>query len=154
MDIISFEPALRLFAAIVAGSLIGLNRDLHGKPTGVRLHALVSLGAAIFTAAGIELASQDPAATSRIIQGIVGGIGFLGAGVIMRDNRHARITNLTTATSIWLTAALGVTCGLGSWKLAGMGVVCALIALTLGRSIDRLLYGRLGPEDDEPPKTG
>ena len=151
MDITIVEPALRLLAAVAAGALIGLNRDLHGKPTGLRIHALVALGAAILTAAGVETAANDPAAVSRIIQGIVGGIGFLGAGVIMRDDKASRIMNLTTATSIWLTAALGVVCGLGAWKLAGLGAGVAFIVLTLGRSIDRSLFGRLGPEDDLPP---
>ena len=94
------EPSLRLLAAVAAGSLIGLDRDLHGKPTGVRIHALVALGAAILTFAGVDLAAREPGAASRIIQGIVGGIGFLGAGVIMRNDHGTRIINLTTATSI------------------------------------------------------
>ncbi len=148
MDMTILEPGLRLLAAIAAGALIGLNRDLHGKPTGVRIHALVALGAALLTAAGAEMSAQDASAASRIIQGIVGGIGFLGAGVIMRDDKGSRIMNLTTATSIWLTAALGIVCGLGAWKLAALGAVMAVIILTVGNSIDQALFGRLGREDD------
>ena len=154
MDMTLLEPPLRLLAAVAAGSLIGLDRDLHGKPTGLRIHALVALGAAILTSAGAELSARDPAAASRIIQGIVGGIGFLGAGVIMRSDHGTRIVNLTTATSIWLTAALGVVCGLGDWKLAGMGSAAAFVVLVAGRWIDRALFGRLGPEDEPPPPDG
>ncbi len=143
-------PALRLLAALVAGGVVGANRDMYGKPTGVRMHALVALGAALLTLLGAEM--PDPGASSRIIQGIVGGIGFLGAGVIMHaDGRRA--LHLTTAASIWMTAALGVACGLGKWRLVGVAVVATLLILILFLPIDRSLYGRLGtpPDDLERP---
>ena len=144
------DSALRLGAALVIGALIGLNRDLYGKPTGVRLHALVAMGAALFVMAGESL--NVPPALGQIIQGIVGGIGFLGAGVIVRGAMPGSVLHMTTAALIWMTAALGVVCGLGAWKLAAIGTAGALIVLVAGLLIDRALYGRLGPEDDPPDK--
>lgn len=138
------DSALCIFAAMIAGALIGLNRDLHGKPTGARLHALVAIGAAAFTLAGTEMA--DKAAASRIIQGIVGGIGFLGAGVILRAESDGRIHNLTTAASVWVTAALGVACGIGAWWHVVLILAAVLIVLSLGLKIDRRLHD---PRDDE-----
>ena len=103
------EPFLRLLAATVVGTVIGINRDLYGKPTGVRLHALVSIASALLVMLAGELGSGTPdhAAASRIIQGIVGGIGFLGAGVILRADKGNRVYHITTAATIWVTAALG-----------------------------------------------
>ncbi len=144
-------PALRLGAALVAGGLVGANRDMYGKPTGVRMHALVALGAALLTMVGLDL-GEDIAATSRIIQGIVGGIGFLGAGVIMHANGR-RALHLTTAASIWMTAAIGVACGLGRWRLATLSVLATLLILVAFLPIDRALYGKLGvagEENDRP----
>jgi len=104
------EIALRLGAALILGSAMGLNRDLHAKPAGVRTHALVSMGAAmaVIISLGLpgELKSMDPNAISRVLQGILTGIGFLGAGVILRDT-GGRITGITTAATIWLCAVLG-----------------------------------------------
>src|SRR6476619_2915493 len=93
---------LRLLAATVVGTVIGINRDLYGKPTGVRLHALVSIASALLVMLAGELGSgmPDHAAASRIIQGIVGGIGFLGAGVILRADKGNRVYHITTAATI------------------------------------------------------
>src|SRR6478752_6259035 len=107
---------LRLATATLVGVFLGLNRDLHGKPTGVRTMGLVSLGSAlIVVAAGLVGGNGD---ATRAVQGIVTGIGFLGAGVIVKDTTSDRVHGLTTAAAIWLTAGLGVTCGLGHWVLA------------------------------------
>ncbi len=141
-----FEPALRLVAAVVIGALVGLNRDLHGKPAGLRLCALVALGSGLITVITSEprLGFSDPAAVSRAIQGIVGGIGFLGAGVILHQGPESRIRNLTTAATIWMSAALGIACGLGAWRTGGVAAVLALVVLTLGARIDHALFGRFG----------
>jgi putative Mg2+ transporter-C (MgtC) family protein len=144
------EPALRIAAAVIAGAMVGANRDMYGKPSGVRVHALVALGAALVTMAGTSLAlgESDASAVSRIIQGVIGGIGFLGAGVILRGGSdETRIYHLTTAASIWVTAALGVICGLGAWILLGVAVAAVMIVLIIGLRIDKLLHGRLGPEE-------
>ena len=136
------DPAVRLLAALFAGGLIGLNRDMYGKPTGVRVHALVALGAALLTMTG-AVQQMDTGATSRIIQGVVGGIGFLGAGVIMHDSAGKRALHLVTAASIWMTAALGVACGIGAWKLAALASGAALLVLGVGLQVDRALYRKL-----------
>jgi putative Mg2+ transporter-C (MgtC) family protein len=143
------EIALRLGAALLAGAAIGINRDLHGKPAGVRLNALVALAAALFVLLAGELTrlGATPEGYSRILQGLLGGIGFLGAGVIIRDESARRIQNLTTAATILVTAGLGAACGLGAWPLAGLAAAGALVVLILGLVVDRLLYGKMGPED-------
>ena len=145
------ESALRLAAAMVAGGIVGLNRDLHGKPTGVRAHALVALGAALFVLSSTELGitGSDGNVVSRVIQGVVGGIGFLGAGVILRGDDGRRIFHVATAASIWVTAALGVASGLGAWRLVVLSIVAVVLILVVGSKIDNALYGKLGKEDDQ-----
>jgi len=147
-----FEPALRLVAAVVIGALVGLNRDLHGKQAGLRLCALVALGSGLITVITSEprLGFSDPTSVSRTIQGIVGGIGFLGAGVILHQGPESRIRNLTTAATIWISAALGIACGLGAWRTGGVAAVLALIVLTLGARIDHALFGRFGTGSSSP----
>ena len=98
------EIALRLGAATLVGVALGLNRDLHGKPTGVRTLGLVGLGSALIVLAVGGRVSAD---ASRVIQGIVTGIGFLGAGVIMRNDAGNQIHGITTAACAWLTACIG-----------------------------------------------
>lgn len=144
------ELALRIAAAVLAGGAIGVNRDMYGKPAGVRVHALVALGAAVVTMIGTQgsLSLSDPSAASRIIQGVIGGIGFLGAGVILRGGDSARrIYHVTTAASIWVTAALGIACGAGAWVIAALSGIAAMVVLVVGLKIDKALYGRLGPEE-------
>src|SRR5438552_812691 len=141
---IDLESLLRMVAAVVAGGAIGFNRDVNGKPTGIRAHALVSLGAAILVIAVSRpyLLLNDPAATSRVIQGIVAGVGFLGAGVILHAPMGLRVFHLTTAASLWATTGIGVLCGLGSVMLAGLATVLALVVLVVGERLDKWLYGR------------
>ncbi|MBV8184994.1 MAG: MgtC/SapB family protein [Hyphomicrobiales bacterium] len=148
-----FEPALKLVAAVIVGALVGINRDLHGKPAGLRLCALVALGSGLITVITNEprLGFADPSSVSRAIQGIVGGIGFLGAGVILHQSAGSRIRNLTTAATIWMSAALGIACGLGAWRTGGVAAILALIVLSLGARIDRALFGRFAGEDDLGP---
>lgn len=135
MDFDLTDIVLRSTAAVVVGILIGLNRDLAGKPIGMRTLALVSLGAAVVSLATIHFRdlADHPDALSRVVQGIIqgvmGGIGFIGAGVILRDPKAGTIEGLTTAATVWLTAALGIACGLAAWKLIAVGVIFALIAL-------------------------
>ena len=128
------EIALRLGAALVAGALIGLDREFKKRPAGLQTHALVSLGAAIalLVVAGTPSGIGDP--MSRAVQGIITGIGFLGAGVIMQYERERRVEGLTTAASIWTAAALGMACGAGYLALALAGLAAVLFVLVvLGR---------------------
>jgi putative Mg2+ transporter-C (MgtC) family protein len=144
------EIAVRLGAALILGSALGLNRELHGKPAGLRTHALVSLGAAVATIVSLgfpgESKSIDPNAIGRVLQGILTGIGFLGAGVILRDpNGH--VTGLTTAATVWICAVLGTACGLGNWPVLGIALGLTVIALAFGRPVEHLaerLFKRKG----------
>src|SRR5476649_2542804 len=116
------EILIRLGSATLAGAVLGLNRELKGKPAGLRTNALVSLGSALLILAGIGIASGSDSVhqadvISRAMQGIITGIGFLGAGVILRDTSGTQVHGITTAATIWLTATLGVLCGAGMWQI-------------------------------------
>src|SRR5260370_33876376 len=107
---IDVESVLRMVAAVVFGGAIGFNRDIHGKPTGIRAHALVSLGAAIVMLAGsgAYIGGNHPDALSRALQGIIAGIGFLGAGRILRGATGKEVDHLVTASSLSLTTGIVV----------------------------------------------
>ena len=126
------EIVLRLGAALVAGALIGLDREVKKRPAGLQTHALVALGAALtlLVVAGTPSSTGDP--MSRAVQGIITGIGFLGAGVIMQHERERRVEGLTTAASIWTAAALGMACGAGYLVLAGIGLAAIVFVLVVG----------------------
>ncbi len=121
---------LRLGAAVLVGGIIGLDRELRGKPAGLRTVALVALGSAVFVLAALS-APDSSISIAPVIQGIVTGIGFLGAGSIVRAQTEEGITGLTTAASVWLAAAVGVACGLAQWPLVaaagGFGVVVLVL---------------------------
>jgi putative Mg2+ transporter-C (MgtC) family protein len=148
---IDLDTILRMIAAVVAGGAIGVNRDIHGKPTGIRAHALVSLGAAIVVIAGSGplIGADHPDALSRVIQGIVAGIGFLGGGVILRGATGLHVYHLVTAASLWVTTGVGILCGLGEYLVAGAATILVLAVLVVGLPIDRRLYGREGVENDD-----
>ena len=130
------EIVVRLGAALLAGALIGLDREIKKRPAGLQTHALVALGAALtlLVVAGSPGGSGDP--TSRAVQGIITGIGFLGAGVIMQYERERRVEGLTTAASIWTAAALGMACGAGYLALAGIGLAAIILVLVAGGWIE------------------
>src|ERR1700682_4954208 len=145
MDII--EIIVRAGAAVLAGAALGLKRDLHGKPNGIRTLALVGLGSAMAVMAVSD--SHDVSAVSRVIQGILTGIGFLGAGVIIRKNEGRQIHGLTTAACAWLTACIGVTCGAGEWRIVLVSVFLAFLVLIVGGPLEKALHSRLSqPRDD------
>jgi putative Mg2+ transporter-C (MgtC) family protein len=143
------DVLLRLGAAALSGALIGLNRDLNNKPIGMRTLGLVALGGAIVGVAGIEFPgmAEHPDAASRVIQGIIQGvmtgISFIGAGVILRDAGKQTVEGLTTAATVWVTAALGIACGLGAWRTLAAGVALAFVVLVGARWIEHLM-----PEKD------
>jgi putative Mg2+ transporter-C (MgtC) family protein len=131
--------AVRLALAVVLGGAIGLNRELQMKPAGLRTHAIVSLGAALVTAIGFMMSAPgagDPSAAGRIIQGLLAGVGFIGAGVILHRDDTKGVHGLTTASSIWLCAAIGIATGAGLWKAGAIAAVLGLIVLVVGRPID------------------
>ncbi|MEP7271576.1 MAG: MgtC/SapB family protein [Acidobacteriota bacterium] len=150
------QTLLRLSAATLVGAAFGLNRDLHGKPAGVRTHALVALGAALVTMSALEphggSIGPDPNAIGRIVQGILTGIGFLGAGVILRDP-VGKVSGLTTAATIWVCAAMGISCGLGYWRMIGLALGLAFVVLLLGKWVERI-GERLFKPKKKPPLVG
>ena len=121
---------IRVIAATLLGALVGFQRERVGKPAGLRTHMLVSLGTAVVvlacSASGMNMDGQ-----SRVIQGIVTGIGFIGAGSILKVSEEKDIRGLTTAAGLWLTAAVGVSCGLGTIGIAIIACILALIVLGL-----------------------
>ena len=150
----SEETALRLGAALLVGTILGLNRELHGKPAGLRTHALVSLGAAVATIVVLRMPdgsfSTDHNAMSRVVQGILTGVGFLGAGVILHDpNGH--ISGITTAATIWSCAVLGLVCGLGLWVILGISLALTTITLLFGRRLERLAEKLFHRHATKPP---
>jgi putative Mg2+ transporter-C (MgtC) family protein len=147
------EALVRLLAATGIGGAIGLNRELTHKPAGLRTHALVAIGSALMTVTALQLgvgADQTRAdAASRVIQGVIAGIGFLGGGVILHtEGRNVR--GLTTAATIWVAAALGISCGLGQWRVAGVAVAISLLVLEIGRRIESALHDH--QKDELPPE--
>lgn len=148
------EILARLIVSVIIGCVLGLNRELHGKPAGVRTHALVALGAALITVTGVQLSwlggKADYSSVSRFIQGIITGIGFLGAGVILRNDLQHSVHGLTTAATIWLAACLGIACGLGFWTTAVMALALTLLILIFGGPIERAIHRRLHPQDPLP----
>jgi putative Mg2+ transporter-C (MgtC) family protein len=146
------EIIIRLGVATLVGAAVGLNRELHGKPTGVRTLGLVGLGSALAMMASLDLASSDAVAdlnaSSRVIQGVLAGIGFLGAGVIVR-NQGLHIQGLTTAACIWVTAAIGIICGLGAWRPFFVALPLIFIILIVGGPIEKALQRRWAKPDDD-----
>ncbi len=137
------EMALHLMVALAAGGIIGLERSYHGRPAGFRTHALVCVASTVlmiltvyhvkwFEASFLERVTIDP---TRMAQGIMTGIGFLGAGVIMKEGLTVR--GLTTAASIWITAAIGILIGVGFYFPAGIATAMTLIVLSVFRWIER-----------------
>jgi putative Mg2+ transporter-C (MgtC) family protein len=141
---------LRLGAAVAAGALIGLDRELRRKPAGLRTLALVSLGSAVFILETVDPTRTFTDATSRVIQGIVTGVGFLGAGSILRGASEESIRGLTTAASIWLAAASGIACGLADWPLVVVGCGLGLLVLMI-TPVERVLHNRRRTDPKDGP---
>ena len=153
MDVSSLDFGqvfLRLAAAVAAGALIGLDRELRRKPAGLRTLALVALGSAVFI-----LETVDPTfggstdGTTRVIQGVVTGVGFLGAGSILRGTNEESIRGLTTAASIWLAAATGIACGLAQWPLVAASCSLGLLVLVI-TPVERALHNRRKTDQADP----
>lgn len=127
--VIDTEILLRLLLAVVVGGIIGYERKRLHKPAGLRTHMLVSMGAALFTIVSItSFSNVDP---SRVVAGIVTGIGFLGAGTIFREKDT--IKGLTTAASLWAVAAIGITVGIGEYAIMAAATVLVIIILQLNK---------------------
>ena len=137
----------RLGLAALAGAALGLNRDLHGKPTGVRTLGLVGLASALIVIA----VGHGEGDVSRVMQGIVTGIGFLGAGVIIRSEHGKHVHNLTTAACVWLTACVGMACGVGEWRLLLVGAPIVAVILIFGGVFEKWVHRKWPGADDSKP---
>jgi putative Mg2+ transporter-C (MgtC) family protein len=133
--------AVRLLVAIALGGVLGLQRAHVGKPAGMRTHMLVTLGAAIVVLVP-HLNGMCSADVSRIIEGTLTGIGFIGGGVILKMSEQHQIVGITTAASIWLTATIGIATGTGHLGLAVVGTVLAYIVLTVFGWFERELFAK------------
>lgn len=123
---------VRLLVAVLLGGMLGYERESRGISAGLRTHMLVALGAAIFVLVPLE-AGVSQADLSRVLQGVVTGVGFLGAGAIIKLNQEQEIKGLTTAASVWLTAAIGVAAGMGREMTAILSALLALFILAVLR---------------------
>ena len=121
---------IRLVLAMIVGAVVGVQRELSGKPAGIRTHMLVSLGAALFVIGPMEFGMIE-SDLSRVIQGLIAGIGFLGAGAILKLEDKREIEGLTTAAGIWMTAAMGLAAGLGRFGLALISLIFAWFVLAV-----------------------
>ena len=134
---------LRLGLAVILGAAIGYEREMKGKDAGLRTHMLVSLGAAIFvlvpSASGMQIADM-----SRVMQGVIAGVGFLGAGAILKQENDRVVKGLTTAASIWVVAAIGVAAGYGREATAVASTVIALFVLAVVNRFEKSI-----PKDDD-----
>lgn len=147
------DDAMRLVAAAFVGALIGLDRELLGKPLGFRTLGVVAIASCALTlAAGrYDLTAESGNETvGRAIQGLMAGIGFLGGGVILHTRRD-HVKGLTTASLVWLTAALGIVCGLGAWAVVVISVVLAMLIVKLGGPLERAIERRRGPNPHRDP---
>jgi putative Mg2+ transporter-C (MgtC) family protein len=135
------DVTLRLIAAVVVGMVVGFDREWRGKAVGVRTLGLVALGSALVAVAVAHYQpfATDIAASSRVmqgvIQGVMTGIGFLGAGAVLTSSDR-QVHGLTTAATVWVTAALGIACALATWAVVIVGVVLTLIVLVVLAPID------------------
>jgi putative Mg2+ transporter-C (MgtC) family protein len=133
------QIVVRLLLAALLGGLLGFQRERVGKAAGLRTHMLVALGSAVFVLIPYQ-AGMSLADLSRVLQGVIAGIGFLGAGTILKQQEPEQIHGLTTAAGLWLTSAVGIAAGMGREASAVLGTVLAFIILSL--------LPRIGPKAD------
>lgn len=145
--------ALRIGSALVLGAMVGIERERKNRPAGLRTIILISLGSAGFVMLGHQAIattagmSNGHAELSRILQGLIGGIGFLGAGAVIQNKKFVR--GLTTAAAIWCTAAIGAACGLGLYVIASLLSVATLLTLVVLEPIERRYFPDRSNGDDE-----
>lgn len=139
------DLVLRLLLAAVLGGLLGLERQIHGRWAGLRTHMTVAMGSATFTVLALAVAGTNTMVdATRVIQGIATGIGFLGAGTILKLSDQLEIKGLTTASAIWLTAAVGTAAGLAEFSVAIVATLLSLIILAVLRPLEKRFEERDG----------
>ncbi|MEO7152832.1 MAG: MgtC/SapB family protein [Burkholderiaceae bacterium] len=143
---------LRIAVAILLGALIGYERELRQSSAGLRTHMLVALGAALFVLVP-QQAGVSEGDMSRVLQGVIAGVGFLGAGAVLKRDDTDQIRGLTTAASIWVTAAIGIAVGLGREATAVTGTIAVLLILAVLRRFARRTGGRAAGQARDAPRS-
>jgi putative Mg2+ transporter-C (MgtC) family protein len=151
MTLSESELIQRLLLAALLGALLGIERELKQKAAGLRTNILIALGSALFALLSIELA-PDGADPTRIVAQVVTGIGFLGAGAIMRTD--SGVQGLTTAATVWVNAAVGVAAGGGQYHLAFSATAVTLVVLFVVAPIETAIARRVAPGAKNGPSTG
>ncbi|HIK11811.1 MAG TPA: MgtC/SapB family protein [Oscillatoriaceae cyanobacterium M33_DOE_052] len=136
------QTTLRLGVALLVGAIIGIDRQLRAKSAGLRTHMLVSLGSALFILVPIQLnvAQESADAFSRVLQGVITGVGFVGGGVILHESGSestSKVGGVTTAAAIWIASALGIAAGCGLWLLSLAGAILSLFTLSILKKIEK-----------------
>jgi putative Mg2+ transporter-C (MgtC) family protein len=131
--------ALRLVLALIVGAILGLNRWMHHKSAGIRTHSLVAIGSACAVMLISDFIQDDAQSVSRVLQGLITGLGFLGAGVIIREQHAQKVHGLTTAASLWACALIGAAFGAGQFALGTLTLGAILLVLFLGGPLERLV---------------
>ena len=147
--------SLRLFIALLVGGLVGIQRELTHKPAGLRTHMLLALGTALFVITAEE-AGMSKSDLSRVVQGLVTGIGFLGGGAILKLTAEHEIHGLTTAAGLWMTAAAAAAAGMGQLVLSVLGVCLGLLVLAAFVKVEKHLghHASNDAANREPPRPG
>ncbi|MEP7213148.1 MAG: MgtC/SapB family protein [Acidobacteriota bacterium] len=138
--------ALRLLAAVLLGAAIGFEREKARKPAGLRTHLMVTLGTTVFVLACTGY-GMNPDALSRVVQGVVTGIGFIGAGAILKLSQVREVHGLTTSAGIWMAAAIGVAVGLGELGLALLATILSIVVLRFVIRVEHRDHEIAGPEN-------
>lgn len=150
------DIVLRIAGAGAIGAAIGLNRNLHHKYIGLRTLALIGAAAAgiVLVTLDAEEGAANVDALSRVVQGLLTGVGFIGAGVIVRGPTEKKVHGLTTAASVWTTAVLGILCGAGVWRVVAVLVTVSAVILIFGGAVEKRVHALIdalqGPE--KPPE--
>jgi putative Mg2+ transporter-C (MgtC) family protein len=149
VQIAPLEIVERLVLAAVLGGILGAEREWRHKDAGLRTNALIAIGSALFTLTAISLAGGDQGSASRIPAQVASGVGFIGAGAILRG-RGSNIQGLTTAATIWVNAAIGMAAGAGAYALASIAAATVLVVLTAFMPLQHYLEEHR-PAPQEPP---
>ena len=144
LENIDFRSFIPLAVSVVLGALIGIEREMHGKPAGLRTNILICMGAATFMVIAKEMLAS-PDAISRMTAGIVTGVGFIGGAVVLRD--RANVYGVTTAATIWVVTSVGIACGMGLYDIAIVVTLFSLLVLALLNPLDRRIHFGLAVSD-------
>jgi putative Mg2+ transporter-C (MgtC) family protein len=150
---IVWDDITRLAVAALLGGALGFEREWKGHWAGLRTHMMVSMGCAILVIGGLDVAGEHRESVTRVIQGIASGVGFLGAGTILKLDKKQEIKGLTTASSIWLAAALGTIAGLAEYALATAAAIMSLFVLAVLGPMEKWFEQHQAENREERDKT-